>query len=397
MAIGTPVAIVGTSPGNANSGMAEATTTTVAAPVGALVFLSIGNVNNNANITAFSDSASNHWTIVQNAATANANNDAICWTIVSTNMPVGTSFTASTTAGQWNINGGWKILGCNSGIDTVQKGVLANNSTGVSQATGTLATDAGELIIGQIVTYDAVTVTEAANFTNLWNDPNGAVDYRIVSGSGSITWAPSWTIDTNHTGWILLSFKISAVGIATGVGAASAIGVAGSSQPAIGTATGTGAAPGFALASGTGTAAGTAVVQATGAAATAVVALAAGATTAPALSTNTGVGLAAGTATALAIGAPQGVGTALAIGLGAAPGIGLATIPVPKKVVGWFDEWDLPPPPIKRQRLMAIQRVQRNNGWLNAGRIFKSLNKSTKRMRRDQNFRYEDEEEDARG
>ena len=140
---------------------------------------------------------------------------------------------------------------------------------------------------------------------------------------------------------------------------------------------------------------GTATAPAIGAASAASTVVSAGTGVAPA----TGAALwgnpatAAGVGTAPAIAGPSGsivTGVGLAAGIGTAPAIS-GPPPVSKKVVGWFDEWDLPPPPIKRANLEAIRRVQRNNGWLNAGRVFKSLNKSTKRMKRDQNFRYEDE------
>ena len=368
MAIGTPTAIVGAS-GNANSGAANTTLTTVAAPVGSLVFLSVGNALGNNNITAFSDSAGNGWTISQPAANPSTANGAICWTVVTVNMPVGTSFTASTTGGQWNFDGGWKVSGCNSGKDTAQNGLTSTNSVGVSQSTGALSA-AAELILGQATIADSNTYTEDTGFTNLFgagSGSNGGLGYKIVASNASVSWHPTWTNAPNPVGWNLLSFQISAVGEADGTGAASGL----SFTQTTATATGLGAAPGV------GTQRWNAVGTANGVGA------------AVAVGGGPGVGLAAG------LGAAPGVGLsstptmadAIAIGIGAAPGVGAFTVVTVPRVVGWFDEWDEPPPPIKRQALTNIQRVQRNNGWLNAGRIFRGID--TRRMKRDQNFRYE--------
>lgn len=211
MAIGTPVQLTGTSAGT-NSGSAAATTTTVDAPIGSLIVVAGTTGSINCTLTGLTDSAGNTYAIVQASAQSLNFGGGLQWVITSVDVPSGSSFTATTSSGQWYLGGSWKVSGAQGGIDKSFSGTT-NNVANISQATGTLAS-ASQIIFGHVALAVSATITESTGFTNLIGagaSGFNSTGYDIVSATTTVTYNPSWT-PNEAAQWALLSFQASVVG-----------------------------------------------------------------------------------------------------------------------------------------------------------------------------------------
>lgn len=207
MPIGTPVQIAAVSAAT-NSGSANATTTTVDAPIGSLIVVAGTTGSVNQTLTGLTDSAGNTYAIVQAAAQSLNFGGGLAWVITAVDVPIGTSFTATTSSGQWYIGGAWKVSGAQGGIDKALSGATITSVSNISQATGTLASTS-QIIFGHACLAVSATVTESASFTNLIGAGAGGFNitgYDIVSVTTSVTYNPSWT-PNEAASYAVLSFK----------------------------------------------------------------------------------------------------------------------------------------------------------------------------------------------
>ena len=334
--------IVTSDAANHNNGVAGALTT-AAVPAGALIVAAVNNPSGSL-LTTMHDSGGVN--VYNKAVALSATRDMEWWYCLNASaLSSGATFTGTSNGTQWSA-AVYAVTGASGGLDKTAS--QSKNTTGAMvTATGQL-TNASEIAFFGVnsgtanITTDPSWTTLSTGFVSYLLTPTstGASNTLLIGTANTVVGAlATFQLDANtgEADGIATAPAIGVTGIAaaaTGAGVAPGIGAAAVAEP--GTATGIGAAPGVGLGTLTGT-------------------------------VITGVGAAAG--------------------IGAAPGIGAGNV---KRVVGWFEEWDEPPPPIKRANLEAIRRVQRNNGWINAGRVFRSLNKSTKRMKRDQNIKDED-------
>lgn len=199
-----------------NSGSATTTgtlktgsaTTTSIMPVGSLFFANIGATGTSDSFSSFVDSGGlNTYSFVQ---TSDASNPAISlvFSVLTHSLPVGSTFTATTSDGTtWGIGNGYFVTGATGGLD---KQTSVNNDAGatsLSLSTGSLS-EATEIIIGGFNNNASGTGTwtEANGFTTLHNDTFNITSYRIVSNSSSVTWNPSWQTSGIFNA-VLASFK----------------------------------------------------------------------------------------------------------------------------------------------------------------------------------------------
>jgi hypothetical protein len=208
MTISVPVSIAAAS-ANFNSGASSGALTTVAAPSGCLIIVGLGNAASAATITSLVDSNNNTYhTSIQGTADTNMPNGCIAWFINANPIPINTALTATTTTGQWNIDGMWKILGATGGLDKSFTG-QSQTGTSLSQATGTLI-NPNEIIFGQITMAGGVTFSESSGFTNLFGagpSSNGGIGYQIVSSTTGVTYAPSWGGISEIENWQVATFQ----------------------------------------------------------------------------------------------------------------------------------------------------------------------------------------------
>lgn len=211
-AIGTPVLIQSAQESTA-SGSPTAGHTGVDAPPGSLVIISVQPDNANVAVTGCSDSAGNSYAIVEPTPVVAIFTQAMAWSITTIDLPIGSSFTCTTSSAQtWETTGAWATSGATGGIDTTTTLNQLVPGTSASIVTGTLATNS-EIVFGLLgFSTSATTYTESSGFTNLAGAGAGSfggVGYQIVAATTSITFAPSFgSVQTYSTE--LVSFKATA-------------------------------------------------------------------------------------------------------------------------------------------------------------------------------------------
>lgn len=184
------------------SGTAQGSTTVVAPP-GSLVIVTVYCADVTDTVVSLTDSAGNTYSF---AARSHTNASAEIWYISNSinNMPIGTSFTATTTLGApQQCAVGWcgYSTGANGGLDKT----AANNGTGVTTLTATtptLTTRSQICFATEDQNIGFTTYTEDGNWTELNGSPvtnhlGVDVAYRIVNAKTAVSWAPSWTAAAN--------------------------------------------------------------------------------------------------------------------------------------------------------------------------------------------------------
>jgi hypothetical protein len=210
-AVGTPTAIMAVATGVTSGTSAP---TNVDAPVGSLIVVSAALWNTpDGTVTGCTLSSGDTLTQAAQPAPASGAFNQSLWYVSNSahDLPSGGSVTCTTSNGSAYALGAWKVSGANGGLDA---SVSSNsgNASSITIATGTLAY-ANEIVFGS-ERYTEGTYTEGAGFTTLTNAANSVTAaYEIVSSTGSVTWAPSWSSGSNASGTVA-SFK------ATGASAA---------------------------------------------------------------------------------------------------------------------------------------------------------------------------------
>ena len=182
------------------SGSPTVVTTTNDAPVGSLIVFAVNlNANLAQTVATCADNAtggSNTYQIVQHAATTGVNNAALCWSVTTNDLPVGSKFTVTTTGSvTYSFRGAWVVPGYTGGVDVSAAVNQATPGTSVAGlATGTM-TNASDLVFGYVnaITTGPYVFTESAGFTNLFNDSFNDIGYAQPGVTTSLAFAPSWT------------------------------------------------------------------------------------------------------------------------------------------------------------------------------------------------------------
>ncbi|HZS57539.1 MAG TPA: hypothetical protein VFA65_24275 [Bryobacteraceae bacterium] len=214
MPIGSPQLILNAPTASIASGSASAATT-ADAPSGSLVVLSLYGTSTGATISTLVDSNSNSYSLATRSIGTGSYPSIELWYFVNlaADLPIGSTFTATTSGGNWFPNGAAIVSGANGGADQVAAAAQPSGTT--FTLTSPSLSVPNEICFatfeynGTISSY-----TEDSNWTELTGNPvtsNSGVDfaYRIVNSAAAVSWSPSFSTKVMNT--IMATFKASPV------------------------------------------------------------------------------------------------------------------------------------------------------------------------------------------